>query len=318
VQPTQITDRQPVPWPLFGLVAVLWGVPFLLIKVAVDAGVSPVVVALSRVALGALVLAPLARTRVSPAELCRRWRPLVVVAACDVAAPFVLVNTGERSVSSSLAGILVASTPLFVALLALRFDRSERPRRRQLVGLLLGFAGVAVLLGLAPDGGGGSLAGSALILLAALGYAVATLVIKRHLSDLPSVAVSAATLSLSALLLAAAAAATAHATWPSTAVLGALLALGVACTGAAFWTYYALIAAAGATRAAVSVYLTPGVAVLVGVAVRGEAFTAATAGGLILILVGCSLSTAAEEQRSRAGRTPDYEPKCFRISTDAS
>jgi drug/metabolite transporter (DMT)-like permease len=288
-------------WLLFGLVAVLWGVPFLLIKVAVDAELAPVVVALSRVTLGALVLVPLALTRASVRQLLERWRPLVVVAVCDVAAPFVLINTGEQSVSSSLTGILVASTPLFVALLALRFDLSERPGRRQLVGLLLGFAGVAALLGLTPGHGGGSLTGSALILLAALGYAVATLVIKRHLTDLPPVAVSAAALSLSAVLLAAPAAASTVARWPSTDVLGALLALGIACTGVAFWAYYALIAAAGATRAAVSIYLTPGVAVLVGVTLLHEAFTAATAVGLILILAGCWLTARpSPSDRSQA------------------
>lgn len=283
--------RAPPPSLLFALVAVLWGVPFLLIKVAVDAGFSPAVVAVTRTALGALVLAPAAVTRVSVRVLLDRWRPLLIVAVCDVAAPFMLITTGERSVSSSLAGILVACTPLFVALLALRFDRSERLGRRQLAGLLLGLAGVAALLGLTPGSSGGSLTGSALILLAALGYAIATLAIKRHLTDLPPVAVSAAALCLGTALLAGPAAVTANVRWPSAGAFAALLALGIACTGVAFWAYYALIAAAGATRAAVSIYLTPGVAVLAGVTLLSEAFTGATGLGLAAILAGCWLTT---------------------------
>ena len=121
---------------LFLAVAVLWGMPFLFIKIAVDAELSAPLIAFKRVALGALLLLPLAIARRSLAGLAARWRSLLVVAICDVAAPFVLITIGEASVSSSLAGMLVASTPLFVALLALRFDPAERPGRVQSAGLL--------------------------------------------------------------------------------------------------------------------------------------------------------------------------------------
>jgi drug/metabolite transporter (DMT)-like permease len=278
-------------WLLFLVVAVLWGMPFLFIKVAVDAELSAPLIAFSRVALGALLLLPLAVARRSLAGLGPRRRALLVVAICDVAAPFLLITIGEASVSSSLAGILVASTPLFVALLALRFHTAERPGRVQAVGLLVGFAGVAALLGLAPGDAGGSLTGAAFILVAAFGYAVATLVIKRHLSDLPSIGVGAATLAMSAALLALPAALTADRVAPSPGVAGALLALGLACTGLAFWSYYELIATVGATRAAVSIYLTPGVAVILGVSLLNEQFTLATAAGLALISLGSWLST---------------------------
>ena len=274
-------------WLLFGAVALLWGMPFLFIKIAVDEGLSAALIAFTRVALGALTLLPLALARNTLAGLARRWRPLLIVALCDVTAPFLLVTIGEESVSSSLAGILVATTPLFVALLALRYDAAERPGRTQLLGLVAGFAGVAALLG----NGGGSLTGIALILVASVGYAAATLIVKRHLSDLPAVGVSTAALSVSAVLLLAPAAGMGDVVSPSPGTLGALAMLGVACTGLAFWSYYALIANAGATRAAVSLYLTPGVAVILGVTLLDEEFTVAIAAGLALILAGSWLST---------------------------
>jgi drug/metabolite transporter (DMT)-like permease len=278
-------------WLLFVAVAILWGMPFLFIKVAVDAGLAAALIAFARVALGALTLLPVAVARRALNGLARRRKPLVALAVCDVAAPFLLITIGEQSVSSSLAGILVASTPLLVALLALRLDAGERPGRSQLVGLLVGFTGVVALLGLSPGAGGGSPTGAALILGASLLYAAATLIVKHHFSDLPALGVGTATLAVSAVLLAVPAAVTADVVSPPARVIAALAALGVACTGLAFWTYYALIAEAGATRAAVSIYLTPVVAVILGVSLLDERLTVATAAGLALILVGSRLST---------------------------
>jgi drug/metabolite transporter (DMT)-like permease len=252
-------------WFLFSAVAVLWGVPYLFIKIAVDAGVRPGLIVFARVAVGVFILLPVAATRANWTLLARRWRPLLTVAILDITAPLLLVTFAERSVSSSLAGILVASTPLFLAVLALRFDPSERPSLGQLLGLVIGFVGVAVLLGFTSGSTGGSVTGAIMILTAALGYAIATLIVKHFLSDVPSVGVTTATLGLSSALLVTPAAFATNLEWPPLGALSAMLALGVACTGLAFWAYYALIATAGASRAAVSTYLAPGVAVICGV-----------------------------------------------------
>lgn len=283
-------------WLLFVAVSFLWGIPYYFIKVALDGGVAPLTVALVRVAIGAAVLLPLAVARGELRGLVSRWRPLVAVAVLDVAGPFVLVAVAEQTVSSSVAGILVSSTPLFVALLALRTDPSERFSGRRVIGLVLGFAGVAVLFGVDWLGSEGFSGGALLVVLASLGYAAATLIVKRCLADLPPVGVTTVTLGLSVVLLAAPAAAAAEAFRPRPAVLLTLLVLGAACTGAAFLAYYALVGAAGADRAAVITYVAPGFAVVLGVTLLDEPFSARIGIGLALILVGSWLST-----RYRAG-----------------
>jgi drug/metabolite transporter (DMT)-like permease len=289
-------------------VAVLWGIPYVFIKVAVQAGLSPFVIVFFRAGIGTLVLLPFLARSVSLRRLIGRWRPLLAVAVCDVAVPFVLINIGEQSVSSALAGILVAATPLFVAILAIWVDRSERPDRGQSFGLLLGFGGVAVLLGGGPGGSGGSFQGAGLILLASFGYAVATLLVNQYLADLAPVAVTAAVLGLSTALLAVPAMLTWSPVWPRPTVLAALGCLGIACTGLAFLAYYALVATAGAARAAVSTYLAPGFSVLAGISLLGEEFTARSAAGLGLILLSSWLATRTRPARSPGHTPPSGEP----------
>lgn len=269
---------------IFVSVAVLWGIPYALIKVALDHGAGPLLIAWTRVAIGAAVLLAVAAARGELRGLHRHARVLIVIAICDVAGPFTLLTLAERHVSSSLAGILVATTPILVGVFAAIADSSERPRLRGWAGLLLGFAGVIVLLGLQFSG---DLAGAGLLLAAAVGYAAATLLVRR-LDDASPLGISAATLAIATVLLAPGAAtspvgATATA-W------AALAALGVLCTAVAFALYYLLIAEAGATRAALSVYLAPIFSVLTGALVLGEAITASTFTGLALILTGSWLA----------------------------
>jgi drug/metabolite transporter (DMT)-like permease len=130
-----------------------------------------------------------------------RWRAVAAVALLDVAAPFTLVTLAERTISSSAAGVLVASTPLWVVALAVRFDRSERVGRVQLAGIAVGFAGVVLLLGLGSVGTGVA-GGGAMVLLASLGDAAASLIVKQQLADVPSLPLTAATLGVATLMLA--------------------------------------------------------------------------------------------------------------------
>ena len=217
------------------------------------------------------------------------WRPLLAVAALDIVVPFLLIPRAEQTVSSGLAGILVATSPLFVAALAWRFDRSERLGPVQVLGLAVGFGGVIVV---GWRGASGSWPGVALLLAAAFGYAVATVLIKLYLAALSPIGVSAGALLVSTLILIGPAAATFNPVAMSDpGVLGALAALGVACTGLGFWTYYALINEVGAARASVSIYPTPAVAVILGAVFLDERVTVGIAVGLALILVGSWLST---------------------------
>ena len=274
---------------LFVAVSALWGVPYALIAISLDEGFTAWTVAAGRVAVAAAALLVLTLPRAGLGALRGRWRFVVAVALVDVAAPFALITLAERSISSSVAGVLVASTPLWVALLALRFARGERPGRIQLTGIALGFGGVVLLLGLGSVGTD-VVGGGAMVLLASLGYAAASLIVKQRLADVPPLPLTAATLGVATLALAPFALADLPDQAPTARGWAALLALGIACTAVAFGLFYALIAEAGAGRAALITYVAPIFAVLLGVLALDEGFTAANAVGVMLILAGAWLA----------------------------
>src|SRR5437588_2459588 len=276
-------------WVLFVAISLLWGLPYLLIKVAI-AELDPAVIVFARVGVSAAVLLPVAVAQGALRKVTRRWGAVVALSVVEIALPFLLIAYGEQHITSSLAGLLIAADPLFIVLLALQFDHSERAGGMRLFGLCLGFLGVVVLLGLQPGGDALGLVGGAMVLLAALSYAVGALLIKR-VSDVPPVASVAASLSIATLWLAPMAAVNMPSTVPSAATLLSLLALGLACTALGFLVYFSLIAAAGATRASLITYVNPAVAVALGVAILNEPLTLATLGGFGLIIVGCWLST---------------------------
>jgi drug/metabolite transporter (DMT)-like permease len=291
-------------WLLFGAVSLLWGVPYLFIKVAVDE-VPPVTVVFVRVALAASLLLPLAARRGALRGLASRLPALVLLALLEITVPFVLISMGEQRISSSLTGLLIAALPLFVALLALRFDRTERVSGLRLLGLLLGIGGVALLLGLDVGGDAEQLVGAVLVLLATLCYAASTLVVKWAFSEVAMLGVVAVATAVATVLLALPAVALTPARLPGVHVVLALFALGVLCTAAALVLYFALIVEAGPSRAAVITYLNPAVAVTLGVAVLGEPLTPAIVLGFLLIIAGSLLATqsaAPREATVRAGR----------------
>ena len=275
----------------FAAVAVLWGVPYLWIKIAVDDGVPPAFVAWFRIVLGAVVLLALAWRAGVLGGLRGRVRWLAAFAVAELAIPFPLTAMGEQHVTSSLAAILIAAAPLFVAVLALQFDASERPSRRQLAGLVLGLVGVAALVGIDVAGRPDELMGAAMVLGAAFCYAVGPLIFKRHLADLDHRASMGACLVLAAVFLTPFVAIDPPTAVPSAKALVALVGLGLFCTAAALVLWGALIAQMGAGRALVVTYVSPVVAVLLGIAVLGERPGVGSFAGLLLILAGSWLST---------------------------
>jgi len=278
-------------WTLFAAVSVLWGMPYLFIKVAVDDGVSPVFVAFARVALAAAVLLPLAWSSGALRGLAARWRPLLAFALFEIVLPFPLIAYGEQYVASSLAAILIAALPLVIAIVALRFDAEERVSGARLVGLFVGLGGVVALLGIDVAGKPDELLGALAILLATGGYAVGPLVIKRHLADLDPRGPVTAAMVLAGLMLAPAAAFSLPAETPSGDAVGSLVLLGFVCTALAFLAFFSLIAEVGPSRASVITYVNPIVAVGLGVALLGESVTAGAVAGLLLILAGSWLAT---------------------------
>src|SRR3954454_23506457 len=281
----------PRAWAAFATVSTLWGVPYLFIKVAVDDGVPPGVVALARVVLGATVLLLLAWRAGKLEALRGRWKWLAVSGTVEFVIPWPLIGAGERHVASSLAAIIVAAAPLFVALLALRFDASERVTGRRLVGLLVGVTGVVARVGSDVAGRADELLGALAVLTAAFGYAVGPMVLKRHLADLDPRASMGAALLVAAVALTPAAAWSAPSSVPSGSALLSLAVLGLFCTAAAFVFYGALVAEAGPGRALVITYVAPVVALALGVAVLGEHVGTGAVVGLLLILAGSWLST---------------------------
>ncbi len=278
-------------WVAFASVSVLWGIPYLFIKIAVDDGVPPVFLAWVRVLMAAVVLLGLAwRAGLLP-TVRGRMRLVAIYAVVEICIPFPLIAAGEQHVSSSLAAILIAAVPLLVALMALRFDQGERAHGRRLVGLVVGFAGVVALVGLDVAGNAGELLGAGAILLAATGYAAGPMLLKRHLADIEPVPMMGAATGMAALILTPAALLAPPESTPPTEAIGALLVLGLLCTATAFVLFGALVTEVGPGRATVITYVAPVVAVALGVAVLGERPGAGAVAGLLLIIAGSWLST---------------------------
>lgn len=298
-------------WALFAAVSVIWGMPYLFIKIAVEE-VSPSVMAWSRLTLAALVLLPVAWRLGALRGLGERWRILSAFAAVEMAVPWPLLGFGEVHVSSSLAAILIATVPLFVALLATRFDHSERPTRTRLLGMLIGLAGVVALVGIDIGSEGDELLGAAAILVVAFLYAIGPMIVKRRLSDVDPLGPVAASLGIAALLVTPFALADVPDSVPSADTLASLAVLGLLCSALAFLFFFRLIAEVGPGRATVITYINPVVALALGVAILDESVTTGVAVGLLLILAGSWLSTdgrvppglaaLAERVRGRSAR----------------
>ena len=273
---------------LFVAMSIIWGTPYLLIKVAVEE-LSPVTLVFLRTGIGALLLVPLAIGAGHLRPLLPKWRWVVVFALVEVAAPWVLLSDAERHISSSLAGLLIAATPLIGAVLALFVGGDDRLDSRRVAGLLLGLGGVAVLLGL--DVTGGNIGAVCEMGLVAVCYATGPLIISRRLFDLPSIGVITASLALSAILYAPAGLKAAPSSLPSGKVIASVAGLAIVCTALAFVLFFALIAEIGPVRATVITYVNPAVAVFLGVVLLHEPFGASTAVGFTLILLGSYLAT---------------------------
>lgn len=281
--------------------SVIWGIPYLLIKVAVD-GVSPPVLVFARTAIGAAVLLPLTLSRAAWAPVLRHWRPVLVFAFFEIVAAWLLLSDAERHLSSSLTGLLIAASPIIAAVLDRLTGGERRLGAKRIVGLAVGLAGVAVLAG--PEMTGGSAWPVSEVLLVALCYAIAPLVAARHLADVPALPLTAACLGVAALVYAGPAVATWPTEAPSTKVLLALTALAVVCTAFAFLVFFALIREVGAARALVFTYVNPAVALAAGVIVLNEPLTPWNLAGLALILAGLVLATSRPQPQTAAEPTP--------------
>jgi drug/metabolite transporter (DMT)-like permease len=274
-------------WVLFAAMSVIWGIPYLLIKVA-DEGVSAPVLVFARTAIGATLLLPVALRRRQIRVLLPHWRWLAVFALVEIAGPWLLLSNAERHLSSSMSGLLVATVPIIGAVLARLTGDTERLTLIRWSGLLVGLGGVALLVGQAAGGSAWSIVE---VLLTATGYATGPLIANRKLGELPRFGVTAVCLGFAALLYLPAAAATLPSALPPARVLASLVGLAVVCTAAALILFFMLIAEVGPARATVITYVNPAVAVALGVGVLGEPLTAMIGVAFVLILGGSVLAT---------------------------
>ncbi len=279
-------------WALFAAMSVLWGIPYLLIKVAVRE-LDPVVLVTARTGIGALVLLPFALTRGALRPALARWRAVLVFTVFEVMAPWLLLADGERRISSSLAGLLVSVVPLVGVLLAKATGDRTLIGTARAVGLLVGVCGVAALLGLDVGEGHGAALGAVEVLGTAVGYAAGALLIDRRLSDVPSSGVISLALAATTVGYLAPALRSLPPSVPPAHVLASVAVLALVCTALAFLVFFALIAEVGSARATVITYVNPAVAVVLGIIVLGEPVTAGTLIGFPLVLFGSWLATRA-------------------------
>jgi drug/metabolite transporter (DMT)-like permease len=276
---------------LFLAVSVVWGIPYLFIKIAVDE-IDPTVVVCARAVIAAAVLLPLVMRRGLLRLTRAQWLALALFSLIHMVGSFVLVSTGEQHVSSSLTSLLLAANPLLVALLALGFMKSERINGPRLMGLLIGLLGLVVLLGFDVRGDGQQWLGVACLLLAALGYATSALLLRRpRLVELPRSGVAAAECAITTVVLLPFALPRLPSRAPSIGAIASLLVLGLVCTALALPLFFALIKEVGASRGAVVGYVNPLVAVLLGAVVLHEQITLGTIAGFLLIVLGSWLAT---------------------------
>lgn len=287
-------------WLLFAAMAVLWGIPYLFIRVAVDS-YSPAAVVAGRTLLGAVILLPFAirQKALRPAWSKIGW--VLAFGAIEMAGPFLLLSHAEQTIPSGLTGLLVSTVPLFAAVIAFAGgDRSALGRARS-IGLVIGFAGVAVIVagpGLAVEGGAGLIAVGEVLLVAVL-YAIAPFIIATKLKDVPSLGSVTLALAAVGIFYLPIALLTQHEvpTMPSTV---SLVLLAVLCTALAFIVFFALIARVGPARAPLFTYVNPVVAIILGAIILGEEITLGLLVGFPLVIFGCWLAATGGRLRVRA------------------
>jgi drug/metabolite transporter (DMT)-like permease len=291
-------------WLLFIAMGVIWGVPYLMIKVAVE-DLDPEVIAGGRLLIGAVLLLPIALYRRGLGPVFRRWPVLLLYTLVEMVGPWLFLGLAESRLNSSTAGLILAVVPLFAAILltALGHDRLDA---RRIIGLVVGLGGVVALVGL--DLRIDDLLSVGFLVLTAIGYAIGPIIINRRLSDLPPLDVITGSLIMGAVILAP----FAIWRWPSgpvsTPAVLSVVGLGVLCTAIAFLLFFILIAEVGPARATVITYINPAVAILLGVLILNEPFTIGTAIGFPLVILGSILATARNRDPKQNARTSEEDP----------
>ena len=273
---------------LFLALGVVWGIPYLLIKVAVDE-LSPAQIVLARTGIAALILLPIALVQRAVRPVLRHWRWLLVFTVVEIAVPWVLLGSAETHLPSSTTGLLVAAVPLAGVAIAFLTGRAERLTSGAWLGLVLGIVGVVALVGF--DVGGSDLGAVAQVGVVVIGYAAGPAILSRPLSGLPGIGIMSTALTITALVYVPVVLLTdgPPGPLPSGDVVASVVTLGVVCTAVAFMLLFALVNEVGPVRATTITYLNPAVAVVAGALVLGEPVTVWTVVGFALVVTGSYL-----------------------------
>jgi drug/metabolite transporter (DMT)-like permease len=300
---------------LFALLGVAWGIPYLLIKIAVGQ-LDPAMLVFARMALAALILLPVAVVRGELAAVLRRWRPLLAFTVVEMVVPQFLLGSAEERLPSSTTGLLIAAVPLAGVGVAFLLGQPERLAPRNWLGIALGMAGVAALVGFAVSASDLGAFGEVLLVVA--GYALGPAILAKWMPGLPAAGVMALGCALTAIAYAPVVAATGSwpSAWPSASVIASTALLAAVCSAGGFTLMAALVAEVGPVRTTTVTYLNPAVALIAGAVVLGEPVTAWAVAGFALILAGCYLVTArgavrpGREQPGLSGRAvPEARPR---------
>ncbi|HVL61640.1 MAG TPA: DMT family transporter [Microbacterium sp.] len=290
-------------WVLFAVMSLLWGIPYLFIKEAVDSFSPPAIVA-GRTLIGALILLPIALHRGALRPALKLWPWVLAFGAIEMAGPFLLLGHAEQTLPSGLTGLLVATVPLFAAIIA--FTRGDKGvlRPARAAGLVIGFAGVAVIVagpGLAA-GGAASLLAVGELLIVAICYAIAPFIVATKLKDVPSLGTITLSLAAVGLFYLPIGLLTQHEA-PTARSTVSLVALGILCTALAFMAFFALIAEVGPARAPLFTYVNPVVAIILGSIILGEELSVGLLIGFPLVILGCWLAATGGRVRAVRAQT---------------
>ncbi|MEY4291096.1 MAG: hypothetical protein RL130_1038 [Actinomycetota bacterium] len=280
-------------WFLFILVGFLWGIPYLFIKVAVDPenGFSPATVVFLRTAIGAAILLPIAIKQKQLIPSIKGIKYVAFYALLEMIGPWILIGTAEQKISSGLAGLLVASVPIWATIFAsMRGDKSVWHHTR-LIGIVVGFIGLVAVVGIESITGTADPLSIAMVLVAAIGYSYAVMMVQGALPHVSGIAINAVAMAITALFYLP----FTIVQWPtheiSQEAIGAVIGLGVLSTGAAFVAFFALASIIGVARGSLVTYLNTAFAVVLGIIILNEPLTFGILIGLPLVLIGSYLAS---------------------------
>ena len=272
-------------WVNFGIVGLLWGIPYLFLKVAVGE-LEPSVIVISRTLIGALLLAPLAIKRSIFWLPIKRWPFLLLYSACELIGPWYLITHAEQKINSGLTGLLIATTPIWAAILASIFGDKTVWHKSRLFGLIVGFIGVIAVVGLESVTGNSDLISIAMVLIASMGYAYAINMVNRRIPEVPGLALNTWAMIITSIVFLPFAIVQRPTQMPSVEVTLSVIGLGVLCTALAFTMFFKVIAEIGPPRASLVTYLNTAVAVVLGIIILSEPITLGIVLGLPLVLIG--------------------------------